>query len=203
MWEALGRQAGVVSVESMEELEDVVVTFLFLDRPPGRGLAIVLEGGGSSVVAADAADRAGLHLPPLPEELRAELRQFVPVAGTGLGNPVELPWMEDRERFSKTMDLVASAPGIDLVLVLARFNWIPAGQEPAEFAQASLDNLAQASSRTNKPIAVAVAPPRSAETMAMLVDFQEACARAGLPVYASIERALNAIAKFLRWHEQR
>jgi len=203
VWEALARQAGVVSVESMEELEDVVVTFLFLGRLPGRGMAIVLEGGGSSVVAADAADRAGLHLPALPEELRAELRQFIPVAGTGLGNPLDLPWMEDRERFSKAMGLVGSAPGIDLMLVLARFNWIPPGQEPAEFTQASLDALAQASSRANKPIAVAVAPPRSAETMAMLVDFQEGCARAGLPVYPSIERALNAIAKFLRWHEQR
>jgi acyl-CoA synthetase (NDP forming) len=144
-----------------------------------------------------------LHLPPLPQALRAELRQFVPVAGTGLGNPVELPWMEDRERFSRTMDLVASAPGIDLILVLARFNWIPTGQTPAEFTHSSVDALAQASSRTNKPVAVAVAPPRTTETMAMLIDFHEACARAALPVYPSIERALNAIAKFLRWHERR
>jgi acyl-CoA synthetase (NDP forming) len=203
VWEALSRQAAVVDVKSMEELEDVLVTFLFLGKPPRRGIAIVLEGGGSSVVAADAADRVGLHLPPLPQALRAELRQFVPVAGTGLGNPVELPWMEDRERFSRTMDLVASAPGIDLILVLARFNWIPTGQTPAEFTHSSVDALAQASSRTNKPVAVAVAPPRTTETMAMLIDFHEACARAALPVYPSIERALNAIAKFLRWHERR
>jgi acyl-CoA synthetase (NDP forming) len=203
VWEALGRQAGVVSVKSMDELEDMVVTFLFLGKPSGHGLAIVLEGGGSSVVAADAADRAGLHLPALSEELRAELLHFVPIAGTGLGNPLDLPWMEDRERFSKTMGLVASAPNIDLVLVVARFNWVPPGQSPAEFTQASVDALAQASSRTNKAIAVVVAPPLSAETMAMLLDFQEGCARAGLPVYPSIERALSAIAKFLRWYEQR
>ena len=203
VWEAAARQAGVVSVKSMDELEDAVVTFLFLASPPRRGVAIVLEGGGSSVVAADAADRAGLAVPPLSQEVRAALRQFVPVAGTGLGNPVELPWMEDRERFSKTIDVVASAPGIDLILVLARFNWIPPGYTPAEYPGAMADALAQASSHTNKPIAVAVAPPRTAETMTMLIDFQEGCARAGLPVYPSIERALDAIAKFARWHEQR
>ncbi|MGQ9572119.1 MAG: acetate--CoA ligase family protein [Dehalococcoidia bacterium] len=202
VWEALAQQAGVVRVKNLEELEDIVVTFLFLGRSPGSGVGIVLEGGGSSVVAADAAERAGLHLPALPQELQARLRQFVPIAGTGLGNPVDLPWMEDRERFANTVDLVASAPGVDLLLVVARFNWVPANQKPTEFTQATVDALVQASSRTNKPVAVAVAPPRSADTMTTILDFQRRCARAGLPVYPSIDRALNAIANCLRWQEQ-
>jgi hypothetical protein len=77
------------------------------------------------------------------------------------------------------------------------------GQDPGKFVQQSAETLAEAASQIEKPVAVAVRPPRTAQVTDMLLDFQDRCARAGLAVYPDIDRALLAIAGLLRWRRER
>ena len=71
VWDALCRQCGALSVDSLDELIDMAITFRFLKRPAGRGLAVIVIGGGASVLAADDAEKLGLSMPPLSEEAQA------------------------------------------------------------------------------------------------------------------------------------
>jgi acyl-CoA synthetase (NDP forming) len=205
VWAALCRQSGALGVESLEELEDMAATFSFLKEPAGPGVAIIVVGGGISVLAADAAEKMGLKVPPLPAETEEALHQFTPIEGTSIRNPLDIAViLRSREDFLKAFRIVADAPNIHTLLVLMRVDWgARPNQNPEEFVRQSVDTLAEAASQIEKPVAVAVRPPRSAQVMDMLLDFQDRCAKAGLAVYPSIDRALGAIVGFLRWRQVR
>ena len=73
--------AGAVQVNSLEELMDTTVAFLFLKPPKGQRVAVLGMGGGISVYAADTCARERLELPVLSAATRDELKKFIPVAG--------------------------------------------------------------------------------------------------------------------------
>jgi acyl-CoA synthetase (NDP forming)/RimJ/RimL family protein N-acetyltransferase len=86
--EALFRQAGVVRTDTLGEFFDVASLLANQPLPRGRGVAILSNGGGPAILAADACEAAGLDVPPLPDTVRAELAALLP-AGASLGNPVD------------------------------------------------------------------------------------------------------------------
>lgn len=204
VWEAACRQAGALTVETLAELEDLAVTFSFFQRPAGRGVAIMGVGGGSSVLAADAAEREGLSVPALSDELQARLREFTPVAGTSVRNPLDTVGIGAREHFIEAVRIVASSPDIHLLLIQSRIDWaFGPGQDAMEFVAQGVEALEEAAEIGGKPVAAVVWPPASVETMGRVLAFQDRCARVGLPVFWGVERALHAIARFLDWHEGR
>ncbi len=204
VWEAACRQAGVVTVDTLQELEDVLVTFRFLPKPAGRGVAIVGVGGGSSVLSADLAEHVGLKVPALSRRVQAKLREFTPLAGTSVRNPLDTVGMGPGGQLLKAVRLVASSPNIHTFVMQSRIDWNPnANQDVAQFIQQSVDVLKESHEAAGKPIAAVVWPPLSTGTMKRIVDFQRAAADAGLPVYWGVERALRSISKFIDWHERR
>ena len=68
VWEALVRQSGAVNVSNLEDMVDLAVAFNFLPPATGRNLAVLGGSGGSSVLAADQCEEAGLEVIPLPQD---------------------------------------------------------------------------------------------------------------------------------------
>jgi acyl-CoA synthetase (NDP forming) len=204
VWEAACRQAGAMTVQTLDEMEDMAVAFSFLRRPAGRGVAIMGVGGGSSVLAADAAEREGLSVPTLSEDLQSQLRQFTPVAGTSVRNPLDTVGIRARDQFLEAVRIAASSPDIHLLLIQSRIDWTPGpGQDAIEWAERGVEALEEAVKVAGKPVVAVIWPPTSVETMARLLAFQGRSARAGLPVFWGVHRALRAVARFLDWHEAR
>jgi acyl-CoA synthetase (NDP forming) len=204
IWEAACRQAGVVTAQTLQELEDLVVTFRFLPRPAGRGIAIMGVGGGSSVLSADMAEHVGLHVPALPQRIQDQLREFTPLAGTSVRNPLDTVGMGPGEQLVKTVRLVAGARNIHTLLMQSRIDWsMNNGQDTSEFIRQNVEKLKESREAAGKPVAAVIWPPLSLDTMGRILDFQRGAAEVDLPVYWGVERALRSIAKFLDWHEQR
>ncbi len=95
IWEAMVAQAGAVSVETLDELIDLAVSFRFL--PPIRGKRVGVAGGagGASVLAADECERAGLEVIPLPPEFREEMKNRGISIWDWLSNPADLSIREN------------------------------------------------------------------------------------------------------------
>lgn len=161
-------------------------------------------GGGSSVLAADAGEREGLSVPALSEGLQAQLRQFTPVAGTSVRNPLDTVGIRAREQFLEAVRIAASSPDIHLLLIQSRIDWTPgSSQDSMEFVAQGVEALEEAVKVAGKPVVAVIWPPISVETMARVLAFQDRCARAGLPVFWGVHRALHAVSRFLDWHEAR
>ena len=77
MVDVLCRQAGITRVETLEELIEVSALLDDQPLPAGGRVAIVGNAGGAGVLAADAAQRAGLEVPEFSAELQAELKALV------------------------------------------------------------------------------------------------------------------------------
>lgn len=86
---ALVKRAGVVLVESLEELGDVLELMARCPTLPHSGTAVVTESGAFKALTLDLCEQVGLPLPGLTDAsapaLRAALPEFVPVS-----NPLDL-----------------------------------------------------------------------------------------------------------------
>lgn len=112
-------QFGACQVESLAEMLDVTRIFdAHKQLPLGRRTAIVSISGGACALLADAAARAGLDIPALPEDVAFQLKKFFPDYAK-LGNPVDLTDRVIREdgMLARTLEIVMASKAFDIILV--------------------------------------------------------------------------------------
>lgn len=197
VFDALCRQVGALRVESLEELVDMAVAFSFVMPPAGRGVAVVGAGGGTSVLAADMIDAAGLEVPVLPEEVQEELRRFTPVAGTSIRNPLDMMGIFQPEQFATTLRLAAQPDSIHAVLFHTGFGW---GRRDDAHVDNLVYSIVQGREAIAKPLVVAVRPTLTGPGTEQTAAFVDACAREGIAVFPGIDRAAHALTRLAAWH---
>jgi acyl-CoA synthetase (NDP forming) len=87
VYDAALKQLGVHRAETTEEMLDVVYAATRGIFPETNRLGIVTISGGAGVLMADAAERHGLDVAPMPEEAQARLKAILPFAA--VRNPVD------------------------------------------------------------------------------------------------------------------
>ena len=97
--QALFEQAGIIATTSLGELLDTAVLIASQPVPAGRRVAIVSNGGGAGVLAADACAEAGLAVAAPGREARSRLREVLP-AGSAVGGPVDTTVTVSAEAFA-------------------------------------------------------------------------------------------------------
>jgi acyl-CoA synthetase (NDP forming) len=225
IFEAVCRQAGAIRVESMDELIDMIIAFKHVKELPGPRAALIVGGGGRSVLSADDVAAEGLEVPHLPEETQAELREFVPIAGTSIRNPIDANMGATGDQGVKTLRITAAAPNIDFVLYSGWFGGGGPGRPPwtatpqagqaaqpsgdrqppdaREAAQRQVEMLASVQRDVGKPVILVTSPPASAMAFQTFNALQEEATRAGIAVIPGMRRAALALARLLRWQELR
>jgi acetate---CoA ligase (ADP-forming) len=87
--DALFDLAGIVRVDTIEELLEAGELISAQPLPAGRRIAVVANVGGPAILAADACEGHGLEVPRLSPPLAEALRAAVPAAAA-TSNPVDL-----------------------------------------------------------------------------------------------------------------
>ena len=67
VWESLCRQLGIIQVQNLDGMVDVLVTLSFMAAPKGRRALLIGGGGGADVIVADEFERRSLKVPQLPQ----------------------------------------------------------------------------------------------------------------------------------------
>ena len=206
MWQSMVDQTGVVTVLDFEEMADVAVAFHFLPPEIGRKVGVIGGSGGSSVLAADICEEAGLNVIPLPQDIRDDLREKGNATWDWISNPVDFSIsMGERSNAFDIAELMGKHPAFDLLISFMHGPWRK-GKEPFDIEkhmQHSVHNI------TKKPLAMVFGNrPRGkgkeADEMASLsAQVQQALVEAGLPTYPNITRAANAIDKMIAFYEKR
>lgn len=201
VWDAAIRQAGAVRVNDLEELEDLLLTWQFLERPVGRRVGIVGAGGGNVVQAADEAIRAGLEVPPLPAEARAQIARFTPIAGTIIQNPLDTIAENWTEAFGDTLIALGGTGAVDVLVAWLELGWAVWKYTGATEAQieAAAAQLARARAETGLPLAAVFRPPPDPTAWAHYRSLSARTAALRIPLFPSIRRAALALARLAAW----
>jgi acetyl coenzyme A synthetase (ADP forming)-like protein len=115
--DALFRQAGVIRVDTLDDLFDVALLLASQPLPAGRRIAIVGNSGGPGILATDACEGAGLAIPELSAPTQAALRKVVDPNGS-VANPVDLVAGATPAVYEEALRLVLGDEGIDAVIVI-------------------------------------------------------------------------------------
>ena len=114
--DALLRQTGVIRVDTLAELFDTTMLLAHQPVPAGRRVAVVSNGGGPGIVAADACAAAGLQVPELSSELQGALRALAPSGG--VQNPVDLIAAAGADVFERAVGLLLASGEIDALIAI-------------------------------------------------------------------------------------
>lgn len=118
VYKAAFKQAGVLEVDSFDEMMDVVR--IFLDQPLMNGdrVYIVTDAGGVGVMLTDALTNTGFNVPVTPSDLRNKLKAILPPHCI-VDNPIDLTGDADDERYISVLELLAHRNDVDAIVVVA------------------------------------------------------------------------------------
>jgi acetyl coenzyme A synthetase (ADP forming)-like protein len=114
---ALFRQAGVIRVDTLEELFDVADVLVHQPLPKGARVAIVGNAGGPGVLAADACEGYGLSVPELSAVTQQQLRAVLSPEAA-VTNPVDCIASATADDYRTALELVLADAAIDAVIVI-------------------------------------------------------------------------------------
>ena len=200
VWKSLFKQAGAIQVCSIDEMIDAILPFVYMSVPEGRNVGVIGAGGGASVIAADDCASCGLVLPPIPEELKQELKTFTTPAGNIFQNPIDTQsFMLGPEQFSKTILTVANWHEIDMMILHIGHDVVM-----TEFGMTKqfVETVVSIAKNIDKSTAIVLDYINSIKGWEAVFDEQQRCWEAGLPVFRSMTGAASAIDMFLQYHEK-
>ena len=232
VFDAACRQAGAMRAETMDELHDLVVAASTNTCSiTGRGVALFGGGGGGfAVLSADAIDREGLTVPKMPQSAVDKMREYIPVAGSSVNNPIDA--FPPEEHLESMLRLVATAEGIDMVFMSPMAGWRPPppgsrvvdskadadlkqppeaqtdpespDQEIGEGATKAAQQMRSLQDDTGTPVVGVLRSGRMARMMGQnRAAITEAAYRQGIGIYPSVARAARTVAQVLDWKAYR
>ena len=189
--EAMLKQLGVIQVTSLNEMIDTLALLpAACRRAPRHWRVGILSGlGGEFGRASDAADRAGVELPPLSAPSIDTMRSFMPDFANPR-NPLDSTgaMYEDARLFPQLFDVMLREDTIDVVAVNLRVNVPkPGGAAPSRgFSRAMIESLPRHPDRLVRAVSSFAGGDLDQEVIGPLAD-------AGVPFLESTETAMLAI----------
>jgi acetate---CoA ligase (ADP-forming) len=176
--DALFHQAGVLRVDTLEELLDVTSLLATQPLPRGRRVAVLTNAGGLGILCADACEGAGLTLPTLADATIDELRELLPEEAS-LSNPVDMLGSAVGTTYEQVLPALLRDPGVDSVIVL----FVPPVVAGADEVAAAIARAVEEAGVADKPVLACVIsskgiPERLLSAPLAAFSFPESAARA-------------------------
>jgi acyl-CoA synthetase (NDP forming) len=207
-WKALYNQTGVIRADSIEELIDLAATFRFLPPVKGNRVGVAGGAGGTSVLAGDACERAGLVVSPLSEKFRQELKARKVSVWDWIGNPADLSIREDESlSVGLMLEMMAKDPDFDLLIALMGMPGGPPGERGLS-PEERLSQQYQLEDVRSKPFMAVVADKSIGTDDTDDFEWKGLCQtrtsliKLGVPFYPTIDRAASAARKAFEYYHR-
>jgi acyl-CoA synthetase (NDP forming)/RimJ/RimL family protein N-acetyltransferase len=164
--DAMFRQAGVIQVDTLDEMFDVAQLLAHQPLPRGPKVAVVGNSDALGLLAADAAAAAGLQVNE-PVALGAEARA---------------------EDFERALDHAVDDPEVDAVVAVFIPPLDTSGEQVA-------DVLAAVGEQSDKPLISTFLATEGVPELLRVPDVEGAAGRGSVPSYPAPEAALRALAR--------
>lgn len=154
VYDAIFQQAGIIRVDSIDELFDYATAFAYKNEsalgklrrkvPNGNRVAIVTNAGGPGIVATDMTVSSGLRLTDFHQDTIEALASHLPSAAN-LHNPVDVIGDAAQDRYENALAAVIRDEGVDGALVILTPQSMTNSLETAKA-------IARIARRSSKPI---------------------------------------------------
>lgn len=187
VFDAALNRAGVVRVKSIKELFSAAEIFTSNRRTHGSRLAIVTNGGGAGVMAADFAADLKIELPELTDKTIATINAVLPNQGA-YHNPIDILGDATPQRYYDVVDACLNDDQVDAVLIIL----VPvAMSQPHKVAKLMIE----LSERTDKPILTCWMGRKQVHSS------WELFAKYKIPCFSTPEAAIEAFSYLVRFYE--
>jgi 3-hydroxypropionyl-CoA synthetase (ADP-forming) len=178
-------QAGIISVDSYEELTAALKALTWQPVPNGGRVAMVTNGAGPIIAAIDHFERLGLQVAELSEETKKSLKDHYPPTYV-IGNPCDITGSANADDYRFAIQSFMDDPNIDIILP-----WFVFQDDPLE--ESIVDVLASFQKQKKKPILVgAMGGPFTEKISHQIED-------ANVPVYHSVIEWVIAAGALAKW----
>lgn len=184
------KQAGIISVDSYQEL--AAVTKALTWQPPARGnrAAMTSNGAGPMIGAMDHFERLGLRVARVSREsLSAMKEHFPPTYVIGSGNPADVTGGANADDYRFVMQTFMDDKGVDIVMP-----WFVFQDDPLE--ETIVDHLAAFSKKGAKPLLVGANGGPYTQKISRLIEGN------GVPVYDDLRDWVAAASALAQWGRQ-
>ncbi len=186
-YEAMFQRYGVITGRDADEMIDMAAGFAYFRHrlPRGKRVAILTPSGGAGIWLADVCEAHGLEVPALDARTRAAIDRLLPAYGSSR-NPVDVTaQVIFHLGYAPVLELLASSPAIDAVLVTGSLGL-------AKYVQPQLEALTRLGETIDMPVIFCAYTLAHPEAIALL-------AQAGFPCLTSMPnaaRTLSALAEY-------
>lgn len=181
------KQAGIISVDSYQELAGVVKALSW--QPPAKGnrAGLVSNGAGPMIGAIDHFERLGLQVAKVSESTLAEMKaHYPPTYVLGTGNPVDVTGGANADDYRYTIQKFMDDPNVDIIMP-----WFVFQDDPLE--ETIIDYLGEFSRQQKKPILVGGNGGPYTQRVSALIENHK------VPVYDDIRTWVAAATALLQW----
>ena len=178
-------QAGIISVDSYEELTGSLKALTWQPVPKGNRIAMVTNGAGPIIAAIDHFERLGLRIAEIGDQTKNLLREHYPPTYV-IGNPCDITGSASADDYRFAIQAFIDDPNVDIIMP-----WFVFQDDPLE--ETIVDVLADFQKQKQKPIlAGAMGGPFTEKVSRHIED-------ANVPVYFSVITWVTAAASLAKW----
>lgn len=194
IWRALCRQAGIISVDSMEEMIYTVAALNRLSLSDRlKNVAILGGAGGGSVTMTDTAEKEGLKVPHLAEETIRRIEEFVPLQGNSPKNPLDVESVFfSRDHFMRLITLLRDDPNIDILIFSLPIHWIYRDMGRVAFNE-FIQNTVEVKNCFEKPVFSVLEKGEEAELETVRREVEEIYRNNDIPTFPTFQLAARVI----------
>ncbi len=181
------KQAGIISVDSYQELAAVAKALAWQPAAKGNKAAMCSNGAGPMIGGIDHFERLGLELAKVtPKTLKEMKEHFPPTYVIGTGNPADVTGGANADDYRYTIQQFMEDPNVDIVMP-----WFVFQDDPLE--ETIIQHLADFSKQKKKPLLVGGNGGPYTQKISKLIENE------GVPVYDDLRDWVAAAAALAQW----
>src|SRR5207253_7881162 len=178
-------QAGIISVNSYEELTGSLKALIWQPVPNGSRVAMVTNGAGPVIAAIDHFEELGLAVAEISEASKRALKEHYPPTYV-IGNPCDITGSASADDYRFAIQTFIDDPNVDIIMP-----WFVFQDDPMEVT--IVDILSEFQKQKKKPILVgAMGGPFTQKISAQIED-------QNVPVYHSVTSWVSAAGSLAKW----
>ena len=178
-------QAGIISVNSYEELTGSLKALIWQPVPSGNRVAMVSNGAGPVIAAIDHFEELGLVVAEISEATKKAFKEHYPPTYV-IGNPCDITGSANADDYRFAIQTFIDDPNVDIIM-----GWFVFQDDPLEAS--IVDVLAEFQKNKKKPILVgAMGGPFTQRISNEIED-------GNVPVYHSVTSWVAAAGSLAKW----